>query len=443
MNKVFLIIKREFLTRVQKKSFLIATLLVPLIFPAIIGGLIYFKTQESKNGKKQVIEVLDESGMIRFKETSSKYEFVYLETNLEAAKTAFQNTSHTALIHISKFDLQNPEGFTLYTKTNPSLSFVGEFKESIQNQIREKKLELSGIDQATLNSLQTKINLRALNVTDTGEEKESDAALTFGIGYLAGFLIYLFIFIYGAQVMQGVIEEKSSKVIEIIVSSVRPFQLMLGKVVGVASVGLLQFLIWIFLMMVVTTGIFSFYGIDGNASTVQMEIASQVIDGEELSKAVPLDPKTDALIQSILNVPYAYIISCFIFYFIGGYLLYGALFAAVGSAVDTPADAQQFMFPITIPLIVGIFGLFVFVLEDPSSTMSFWLSIIPFTSPIAMMGRVGFGVPAWELALSMALLIGGFIFTIWLAGRIYRIGILMHGTKVNYKVLAKWLLMRN
>jgi ABC-2 type transport system permease protein len=443
MNKVFLIIKREFLNRVQKKSFLIATLVVPLIFPAIIGGLIYFKVQESKSGKKQVIEVLDESGVIRFNENSPKYDFVYLEMDLEAAKTAFKSSEHTALIHISNFDIETPDGFTLYTKTNPSLSFVGEFREAIQSRIKDRKLEMSGIDQATLNKLQTKINLRALNVTDTGEEKESNAGLTFGIGYLAGFLIYLFIFIYGAQVMQGVIEEKSSKVIEIIVSSVRPFQLMLGKVIGVASVGLLQFLIWIFLMMVVTTGIFSLYGIESHPAAAQMEVAQQMMEGEGLNEALPMDPKTDALIQSLLNVPYGFIISCFIFYFLGGYLLYGALFAAVGSAVDTPADAQQFMFPITIPLIVGIFGLFVFVLEDPSSQMSFWLSIIPFTSPIAMMGRVGFGVPTWELLLSMALLIGGFIFTIWLAGRIYRIGILMHGTKVNYRVLVKWLMMRN
>ena len=247
---------------------------------------------------------------------------------------------------------------------------------------------------------------------------------------MMGFLIYIFLFAYGSQVMQGVIEEKSSKIVEVIVSTVRPFQMMVGKVVGVASVGIVQFVIWMLLMGVIWTIAGSLLGID--PSQAQM---ADLPEGQQV--------QSNEILEIISDVNWTQIILLFLFYFLGGYLLYGALFAAVGSAVDTPADAQQFMMPIMLPIIIALMGLFMFVFEDPDGGASFWLSIIPFTSPIVMMGRIGFGVPAWELALSMVLLIAGFVFTLWLAGRIYRIGILMHGTKVNYKVLAKWFMMKN
>ncbi|MEO0405428.1 MAG: ABC transporter permease, partial [Bacteroidota bacterium] len=241
--------------------------------------------------------------------------------------------------------------------------------------------------------------------------------------------IYIFLFAYGSQVMQGVIEEKSSKIVEVIVSTVRPFQMMVGKVVGVASVGIVQLVIWILLMGVFWTVSVSLFGITPG--------------GDQEAAAQMAEANSNGFFDVLNQANWLQIIPLFFFYFLGGYLLYGALFAAVGSAVDTPADAQQFMMPIMLPIIVALMGLFLFVFEEPNGAPSFWLSIIPFTSPIVMMGRIGFGVPLWEIGLSIVLLIAGFFFTLWLAGRIYRIGILMHGTKVNYKVLAKWFMMKN
>ena len=236
--------------------------------------------------------------------------------------------------------------------------------------------------------------------------------------------------------MQGIIEEKTSKVVEVIVSSVKPFQLMMGKIIGLASVGLLQFLIWIILMGTFTFGVLGYFGID----PPQQQAMQQM--GGEVAAQQAANSKIVGGITEVMSLPWGYIIFTFLFYFLGGYLIYGALFAAVGSAVDSPAEAQQFMFPVTIPLLISYMSLFMFILKDPQSTISIWLSIIPFTSPIAMMGRIGFEVPNWQLALSMACLIGGFILTTWFAGRIYRVGILMHGTKVNYKVLAKWFMQK-
>jgi len=238
--------------------------------------------------------------------------------------------------------------------------------------------------------------------------------------------------------MQGVIEEKSSKIVEVIVSSIRPFQMMVGKVVGVASVGIVQFVIWMVLMSAI-----SFAGLTVFGLSMDPVETAQLVEQTQESSDIQSNEKIQEFIAIANDIPITQIVLLFLFYFLGGYLLYGALFAAVGSAVDNPADAQQFMMPIMLPIIIALLGMMMFVFPDPHGTASFWLSIIPFTSPIVMMGRIGFGVPAWEIALSMLLLVGGFFFTLWLAGRIYRIGILMHGTKVNYKILAKWLTMKN
>jgi len=243
--------------------------------------------------------------------------------------------------------------------------------------------------------------------------------------------------------MQGVIEEKSSKIIEVIVSTVRPFHLMMGKIIGVASVGLAQFTIWIVVMLGISTAAGAYFGSSMDRGALMEQTISEASDGEVALESGEADNKVQELLGKFNEIPIAKIVVLFVFYFLGGYLLYGALFAAVGSAVDTPADAQQFMMPIMLPIIIAFMGLSMFVSEDPHSSMSFWLSVIPFTSPIVMMGRIGFDVPLWELALSMVLLVGGFVFTAWMAGRIYRVGILMHGVKVNYKVLAKWIMMKN
>lgn len=440
MNKIWLIIQREFLSRVKKKSFLIATLLVPLFFPTIIGGMIYFAVEQDKNVEQRTIQILNKSEFVTF-ENSSKYKYIAVEGNVDQAKVAFNESDDFALVYIPKLDIESPEGINFYSKSSPGITLISEFEKNIERQIRDVKLLESGISQEVLDKLKTNININSFNIKD-GEEKKSSSKLISGIGYVMGMLIYIFLFIYGAQVMQGVIEEKNSKIVEVIVSTVKPFHLMMGKVIGVASVGLFQFMIWVLLSTGVSMGAASYFGVS-SGQNVMMKQGIENLSQEQQLEVAEVNPDVQEMFDMINDIPIVKIILLFIFYFLGGYLLYGALFAAIGSAVDTPADAQQFMFPIMLPVIIGLMGLFMFVFKDPNGSVSFWLSIIPFTSPIVMMGRVGFGVPVWEIALSMALLATGFVFTIWLAGRIYRVGILMHGTKVNYKVLAKWFMMKN
>ena len=436
-NKVFLIIQREFLTRVKKKSFLLATLLIPLIFPAVIGGMIYLAIQNEKNKEQEVVQIIDKNNFLQFQDTE-RYRFEYPTFDLDTAKQIFSKSKDFALIYIPKIDIYQPKGILFYAKSAPGINVVNDFEFMIGSKIRDIKLTQLGLTHEQLDMLKTSVHIESINIAKAGGEKKNNAQITFGIGYVSGFLIYIFLFIYGGQVMQGVIEEKSSKTVEIIVSTIRPFQMMLGKVVGVASVGIFQFLIWIVLISIISfvgakvLGFAEFPPQDSTAIQLSQEF-SDIQSNKNIKETISI----------IKEIPILKIVSLFMFYFVGGYFLYGALFAAVGSAVDSPSDAQQFMLPIMLPIIVGFMGLFIFVFNDPHGNISFWLSIIPFTSPIVMIARINFGVPLWEIILSILLLILGFIFTLWLAGRIYRIGILMYGSKINYKVLFKWLMMKN
>jgi ABC-2 type transport system permease protein len=334
-------------------------------------------------------------------------------------------------------ELSAPKGIQFYGLENPSTSLIGYLEGALKRKIEDQKLFAKGIDPKVLKEIRTEVAVQALTLGDAGEEKVTDATVNYALGFLSGILIYLFIFIYGNQIMQGVIEEKSTRIVEILVSSLRPFQLMMGKIVGIGAVGLTQFLIWVLLVGTLSSLVMGVLGMQMPQQQA-MEMANP-----ELMAATPDTGELGAILQVIDGIDFVSLVAAFVFYFLGGYLLYGALFAAVGAAVDAPSDAQQFMFPITIPLLVGYMGLFVFVLQDPSSSISFWLSIIPLTSPIAMMGRISYGVPFWELALSMGLLMLGFFGTTWLAAKIYRIGILMHGTKPSYKTMWKWVKSSN
>jgi len=433
--------QREFLNRVQKKSFLITTILVPLIFPAIIGVLVYIMKKDAESAKADTIQVVDESGKFIF-ENGKRFAFVPLSMPLEQAKKAYNETKDFALLYIPPFDLNKPEGMVMYTKENPSIEKVGNLESILQDRIRDLKLETYKIDQETLKSLKVSVDLKQINLSDTGEEKSSNSQILYFLGFGLGILIYMFVLIYGIQIMQGVIDEKTSKIVEVIVSSVKPFQLMLGKIVGIASVGLLQFTIWIILITALSTGVLGYFGLKMPQQQAMEEVAKSM-DNQEVKVAMEQQSsKATELFNNFFQLPLGKIAFVFVFYFLGGYLLYGALFAAVGSAVESMQESQQFQFPITLPLLIGYFGLFMFILRDPHGSVSFWLSVIPFTSPVAMVGRIGSGVPDWQLGLSMALLIGGFLFTTWIAGRIYRVGILMTGTKVSWKVLLKWFLMK-
>jgi ABC-2 type transport system permease protein len=444
MNKVWLIFQREFLNRVQKKSFLVATILLPLIFPLILGVMVYVMLQQEGTSETQTIAVYDESGRFNL-ENENRYSFVPLAGDFENAKSAFSHSDYFALLYIPEFDLMNPEGIALYTKENPSIRKIEELENMLEERIHDLKLAQFNIDKTILQNLKTTVRLNNINISESGEEKESNTGPLYILGFILGVLIYMFVLIYGMQIMLGVIEEKTSKVVEILLSSVKPFQLMMGKILAVAAVGLLQFTIWVLLISFLSTATLSLFGLTMPQQQAMEQISRQLDQGNgDSSEEMELtNTKVIAILKSLHEIPFGYILFNFAFYFLGGYLLYGALFAAVGAAVDTQQEAQQFTFPITLPLIIAYFGLFMFILNDPDSPASFWFSIIPFTSPVAMVGRLGFHVPLWELLLSQFLLVGGFLFTTWIAARIYRVGILMHGAKMNYKVLVKWFMMKH
>ncbi|MBB6327230.1 ABC-2 type transport system permease protein [Algoriphagus iocasae] len=436
MDKIWLVIQREYLARVKKKSFLLATLITPLIFPAIMGIFVWISLEDEGGDALRIIEVVDENKMF-FLESSEQYAFSFSDTDKEEAKKMVQEGDRYGFLYIPEFKLEDPQGIVFYGEENPSMSLISYLENNLRKKIEEQRLFESGIDPKIINEVRTNVGIRSITLDEKGGETVNDATVNYALGFLTGILIYIFIFVYGNQIMQGVIEEKSSRIVEILVSSLKPFQLMLGKIVGIGAVGLTQFLIWVVLIGTLTTFVMGYLGMQMPQQTA-MEMANP-----ELANSIPQTSNVAEIMQVISGINFLGLVLSFLFYFLGGYLLYGAMFAAIGSAVEAPSEAQQFMFPVTIPLIAAYMGLFVFVLNDPNSSASFWLSIIPLTSPIAMMGRVSYGVPWSDLVLSMSLLIAGFLFTTWMAGKIYRIGILMHGTKPSYKTLWKWIRMNN
>ncbi|HET8828875.1 MAG TPA: ABC transporter permease [Pelobium sp.] len=430
MNKVFLIIQREYLSRVKKKSFLILTFLVPTLFIGMYAAIFFIYKNSDDTAKN--FNVIDKSGIFvnQFKDQSS-ITFNYIDVEYDVAKKEARSKKDLFLLYIGA-DFKESGNVEIIAEKKPGIAVLRDIENQMESILQTKKLLAAGIDTAVLNSSKTAININAKQLTEDGE-KDASIGATYIVGFLSAFLIYLSLFIYGAQVMRGIIEEKTSRIVEVIVSSVKPFQLMLGKILGIGAVGLTQFLLWIIL----STGLST---LGANAFMNQDEHKTEQSDIKNSNK-VEMPSQTGAATQffkaaDTINFPF--IIGTFLFYFIGGYLLYSALFAAVGSAVDNETETQQFMLPITLPLIFTfILGMNVIV-NNPDSNLSFWLSVIPFTSPIAMMIRIPFGVPGWQLALSIVLLIGGFILTTWVASRIYRVGILMHGKKITYKELAKW-----
>jgi len=445
MNQIFLVLKREYLTRVKKKTFLLATILTPLIFPAIILTIVYFATREKESRSEELL-VLDQSGLFTDAFDITSYDFQFIEGELEAAKQEMTDRGAFGLLYIPKMEVNDPEkinyaGFELYTKTNASVSAINRMESSIRSRLESIKLQNSGLEKEVIDNLRVRVSLDSFNLSETGEAKKSNSELSFAIGYGTGFLIYMFIFIYGSQIMQSVLDEKTSRIVEVIVSSVRPFNLMMGKVLGVGAVGFTQLLIWFVLIGTLSTAGLSIMA--GGGSEAIMDAASQQMPAEAMQAMEPTQQQAMVaeIQEMIASIPVVKILACFLFFFLGAYFLYGALYAAIGSAVDSIQDAQQFMFPIILPILAAIMSMF-FVLDDPNGGLAVTMSMIPFTSPIIMMARIPFGVPDWQLALSMVLLVAGFVGTIWVAGRVYRVGILMYGAKVNWKTIGKWFTMK-
>lgn len=431
MNKILLIIKREFTTRVRKRSFLIVTLLVPLFFAALIIIPILIATS-SKDEKR--IAVVDESQLFtgHFPDDKGIY-YKYL-TNIKIDTFKYEEYGYAGLLYIPDIDIKRPSGITYYSSGQPGIGVEKGITRHINDIIEEKRLEEAGIDRSKLNAAKSDISIDFKSGTDG---KKGNSAVAYAVGYASGFIIYIILIFFGMSVMRGVMEEKMSRIAEVMISSVKPFQLMMGKIIGIAGVGLLQFLIWVVLIIGIQLILPLFFSTDSIHAASQSGMMQGGGDNAAMIEAME---KVQYVIGSI---NWTLIISCFIFYFLGGYLFYSALFAAVGSLVnEDPTDAQSLTFPVTLPIIIGIMVMISSV-QNPDSTLAVWGSIIPFTSPMVMMARLPYGmpgtVPYWQLALSMVLLILGFLFTTWMAGKIYRTGILMYGKKITWKEAIKWI----
>jgi ABC-2 type transport system permease protein len=434
MNKILLIIKREFLTRVRKRSFLVVTLLIPLFFAALIVVPILIAT--SSSGDKR-IAVIDESHLFfgRFPDNKGTY-YKYLE-NTKVDTFKYDQYGYSGLLYIPDIDLKRPSGITYYSSGQPGIGVESSITRHVNDIIEEKRLEAAGIDKEKLDAAKSDITI---DFKSGADGKKGSSAVAYGVGYASGFIIYIILMFFGMAVMRGVMEEKVSRIAEVMISSVKPFQLMMGKIIGIAGVGLLQFLIWvalIFSMQLILPLFFS-------ADTLHAATQGAPMGGGGNAAAMEAIEKISFIIGSI---NWTLIISFFVFYFLGGYLFYSALFAAVGSLVnEDPTDVQSLTFPVTLPIIIGLM-IMISVVQNPDSQLAVWGSIIPFTSPIVMMARLPYGVPGtvpyWQLGLSVILLIAGFLGMTWMAGKIYRTGILMYGKKITWKEAIRWIGKKN
>jgi ABC-2 type transport system permease protein len=443
MNKIWLVTQREFTTRVKKRSFIIMSILGPVIFAGFLILMIVFTGKEDTELKK--IAVVDSTRIFIKKipdAQSLKFEYL-INVKLEDLKKNLKKTEYYGIVYIHPIVANTPNSVQFFSYQQPSLMAIQHISNAIEKEIENQKLKAYNIENIDdiLKSVKTHINLQTIKLTESGKEEESSTGLSMALAYVCSLLIYMFILLYGVQVMRGVIEEKTNRIVEVIISSVKPFQLMMGKVLGIAMTAVFQFAIWIILSTTVVLIAKSILIPDINAANIAPP--QSIMDGNPVvaqiqPQATTIDPKIIGLFNTIDSIRFDVILLSFLFYFIAGYLLYGAMFAAVGAAVDNESDTQQFVFPITLPLILAIM-IMIRAFQYPDSPVAVWFSIIPLTSPIVMMARIPFGVPYEQVAISMTVLVLTFIATIWMAGKIYRTGILMYGKKVTLLEMIKWL----
>lgn len=447
MNKTLIIIGREFTTRVRKKSFLVLTLIVPILLAGFYAFLMWMLLKDDTQVRR--IAVVNRSGLEKPFEQINNNTFDYTDGSVteSSAPEFLKQNNYYAIIWIPENVMDNPE-IPIYSFSQVPMELKNEIAVQLRKKIEDiKRAAVIAESQVPdleekLAATQTPVLVRTLKVSeDTGVAKESSSEIASVIGLVGGMIIYLFIFMYASQVMKGVIEEKTNRIIEVLVSSVKPFQFLLGKIIGVAAVGLVQFLIWVVFGLILIVAMQSLFlpHLDMEALRNAGSMAGGMTD---IAGTSNLSPEQLQIIQKVaMTIDPVFILKflgSFLFYFIGGYLLYASLFAAIGAAVDNETDSQQFLTPLSIVLVVGLYIGFA-AMKSPESPLVFWSSLIPFTSPIVMLVRIPFGVPAWELITSMLILVAAFIFFTWLSGRIYRIGILMYGKKVTWKELYKWL----
>ncbi|MFN3850805.1 MAG: ABC transporter permease [Spirosomataceae bacterium] len=440
MKNILLVFKREYLVRVTKKSFIVLSLLMPILIVGIYSLVIYM-TVSSIEQKR--VSVIDKTNLFKEKFKDSKFaKYQFINTSLDSAKSMVLKKQADLIVYIPENIIEEPSSMKIYSEKT-----VGEVKNKIesivQNQIRDIKLEKAGIKQEVLEDANVNVDAESVNITESGEEKKGSEGAAMIVGMICVILMFSTVLGFGIQVMRGVIEEKTNRIIEVIISSVKPFELMMGKILGVGAVGLTQFALWIFLTLAISTVAPSLMPRQQMTEMVKEQVQTQVGDKAKID-AKKIEKSTGSVVTRLLDqvksMNLGLIIGCFLFYFFCGYIFYASIYAAIGSAVDNETDTQQFMFPVMVPLMASYLFSVMAVQLGADSPIAFWASMVPFSSPIVMMVRVTMGgVPAWEIALSMALLIGGIVFMVWLAARIYRVGILMYGKKPSWKEIWKWM----
>ena len=442
MSAIGIIIGREFRERVMKKSFIISTILTPLLMVGIMVGTSFIMA--TNVGEAKHIAVVDRSGVIAPSLTSTEV-IVYEPTDRTPEELRAEGDEQMyGFLVIGEDIVENPSNVSLYSYSTSTMEVESAIARDIEEVIEQHRLKAYDIENLPqiMDEVEADVTLRSYKLGEEDEEdKESSSVLAFGLSYIFGFVMYIFVIIYGSMVMQGVIEEKSGKVLEVMVATVRPYQLMMGKILGIASVAVLQFVIWIVIIFVGGTVVMQFM-----MPSELVESAAAISAGTADMAAMEgagVDPEMAAMLANATDIGFLVrFFGSFLLYFLGGYLLYAAMFAAVGSAVDNVQDAQQFQTPITMPIIIG-FIVMMFAMKEPHAPLSVWCSMIPFTSPIVMMARLPFDVPMWELALSLVILAASFAVMVWIAAKIYRIGIFMHGRKPSYKELWQWIRMKD
>ena len=437
-NNTLLIIQREFNARVRKKSFIITTLLMPVLMiglmvaPALI--------MEYSGGDEKRIAVIDESGLVA-QQLESDRELRFEPTDLALDEARRELTDHYAVLCIGADVLTHPSNVKFFVNSSSSIAVESNISKQLERILENEKLKQYQIEnlQQILDEVKTSVTIQTFR-NDKSQDEETEAQSSIAataIGYVLGFILYMFLLIYGAMVMQSVIEEKQSRVLEVMVSSVRPFQLMLGKILGIASVAVVQILIWGVLIGGVGALVLPHMMPDSMLAGVEA-VQEGSLSGAEIAAAADLDPELLQAMSSISNPTYLIkIFGCLLLFVLGGYLLYSAMFAAVGSAVDNVQDAQQLQTPITIPIILALLMMLA-VIRDPNSQVAFWFSMIPLTSPVVMIARIPYDIPMWEIVLSLAILYASFFGMVWVSAKIYRVGIFLYGKKPNLKELWKW-----
>ncbi len=448
MNKISVIIKREYITRVRKKSFIIMTILAPVLMAAII--IVPTLVMMNQSGEYKKIAVIEDNSSL-FKgviKNTKDAEFVYLENiKVEDLKKTFEKAGYYGILYISPELVNTPNAVYIISKKQPPIGLLQHIENSLKKEIERQKLltyKIENLDDIMKN-VETNVSVQTKKLDESGQEKGTSTGIAMALAYILGFLMYMLVFIFGAQVMRGVIEEKTSRVVEVIISSVKPIQLMMGKIIGIALVGLTQFMIWIILTAgiigVVKTTILPKSEVTEISQAMPQNLMSgnQPATGKiQTTEVSPQLAEFSKMFDNAMNQPWGLIIVCFVFYFVTGYLLYASVFAAIGSAVDNETETQQFMLPVTIPIILGLM-VAMGTMQNPESPLSFWCSLIPLTSPIVMMARLPFGVPIWQIAISMVIMLVTFAAFVWMAAKVYRTGILMYGKKTSWKEMWKWL----